>query len=542
MVRRPAKELAVSAEPNRAGPQTEIWPDRATHGPREGGSAPKPPLRFKPIDRTQMVWADMDLEQLLPADHLARAIWALTERLDWMPFQAKFKAVEGRAGCTPYDPRLLACLWILAYSEGISAANEIERRCRYHPAYRWLAALRVIGAKTLANFRVAHKEALNRLFVQVLAALQSEGMIPGEQIMQDGTKVRAVASPGSLHREPSLRQHLEAARQRVEQLSQASDAEPGSRREAAQRRGAQQRLETLKQSLEQLQQLQQAAQAAGEDPAECRVSETEPETRKMKQPIVGGYAPSYNVQLMTEATHDLIVNVAVVQAGNDQGQLESGLDRLQQQTGITPKQAVVDEGYLSWETVQKMADRKIDLISGGPALDEKNAKVNQQKLEQRGITPQYFPQQFVYDPEQNLYRCPAGEGLRFRGQRQERPGVQRHQYRASAKVCRNCPGRAQCCPGSGKNGRTITRTEYEPAVQAHVDKMKTPEAQATYKLRKRVAEFPNLWLKEKLGLRRFCVRGLDKVTCESLWACLTYNLQQWWRARWKPQQQLAVAA
>jgi hypothetical protein len=75
-----------------------------------------------------------------------------------------------------------------------------------------------------------------------------------------------------------------------------------------------------------------------------------------------------------------------------------------------------------------------------------------------------------------------------------------------------------------------------------VDKMKTPEAQATYKLRKPVAEFPNLWLKEKLGLRRLCVRGLDKVTCESLRACLTYNLQQWWRARWKPQRQLAVAA
>ena len=368
-------------------------------------------------------------------------------------------------------------------------------------------------------------------------------MIPGEQIMQDGTKVRAAASPASMHRELTLREHLEAAQQRVEQLSQASDAEPPRpRRRAAQRRGAQQRFETLQRSLEELQQLQQAAPAAGEDPAACRVSESEPEARKMKQPIVGGYAPSYNVQLMTDAAHDLIVNVAVVQAGNDQGQLEPGLDRLQEQAGIRPNQVVVDEGFLSWETVQHMAERKIDLICGGPALEDKNAKVNQQKLEKRGVTPEYFSQGFVYDPEQNLYRCPAGECLRSRGPRQERPGVQRYQYRAKAAVCRNCPQRAQCCPGSGKNGRTITRTEYEPAVQAHVDKMKTPAAQATYKLRKRVAEFPNLWLKEKLGLRRFCVRGLEKVTCESLWACLTYNIQQWWRARWKPQLPLAAAA
>jgi len=536
----------MSDDPHRSGRQTEIWPGSTAADsvptPDEE-SAPPPALRFKPIDRTQMVWAAMDVDQLLPADHLARAIWAMTERLDWRPFQAKFKAVEGQAGCTPYDPQLLACLWILAYSEGISSAPEIERRCEYHPAYRWLAALKVIGAKTLSNFRVAHKAALNRLFVQVLAALQSEGMIPGEQIMQDGTKVRAAASPGSLHREQSLRRHLEAAQQRVEQLSQASDAEPLSpRRQAAQQRGAQQRLQTLQRSLEELQQLQQAAPAAGADPAECRVSETEPEARKMKQPIVGGYAPSYNLQLMTDAAHDVVLNVAVVQAGNDQGQLEPGLDRLQQETGIRPKQAVVDEGYLSWETVQHMADRGIDLISGGPALEDKNAQLNQQKLEKRGVTAEYFSEGFVYEPEQNLYRCPAGQGLRFRGQRQERAGVQRHQYRARAAVCRSCPQRAQCCPGSGKNGRTITRTEYQPAIQAHVDKMKTPAAQAIYKLRKRVAEFPNLWLKEKLGLRRFCVRGLDKVTCESLWACLTYNIQQWWRDRWKPQLPLAAAA
>jgi hypothetical protein len=72
-----------------------------------------------------------------------------------------------------------------------------------------------------------------------------------------------------------------------------------------------------------------------------------------------------------------------------------------------------------------------------------------------------------------------------------------------------------------------------PVVAAFVEKMKTPEAQAIYRERKRIAEFPNLWLKEKLGLRRFRVRGLLKATCEAIWACLTYNIQQWARQRWK---------
>jgi hypothetical protein len=53
---------------------------------------------------------------------------------------------------------------------------------------------------------------------------------------------------------------------------------------------------------------------------------------------------------------------------------------------------------------------------------------------------------------------------------------------------------------------------------------------ALYRLSGPVAEFSNLGLKAKLGLRQFCVRGLRKVRCEVLWDCLTYNIQQRWVA------------
>ena len=65
--------------------------------------------------------------------------------------------------------------------------------------------------------------------------------------------------------------------------------------------------------------------------------------------------------------------------------------------------------------------------------------------------------------------------------------------------------------------------------------MKTAEAQEIYKQRAQTAEFPIAWLKEKIGLRRFRVRGLLKAELEALWACITHNLQHWVRLRWKPQ-------
>lgn len=99
--------------------------------------------------------------------------------------------------------------------------------------------------------------------------------------------------------------------------------------------------------------------------------------------------------------------------------------------------------------------------------------------------------------------------------------------------------RAQCCPGS-RHARALVRTENSPAVAAFLEKMQTEEARKIYRQRGKVAEFTHAWLKAKIGLRQFRVRGLKKVLCEVLWAALTYNLQQWFRLVWRPQRAPAL--
>jgi hypothetical protein len=70
-----------------------------------------------------------------------------------------------------------------------------------------------------------------------------------------------------------------------------------------------------------------------------------------------------------------------------------------------------------------------------------------------------------------------------------------------------------------------------PLVIEFRKKMSSEEAQQRYRRRARIAEFCHAWIKTKLGLRRFHVRGLVKAQMEMLSACLTYNLQQWIRLR-----------
>jgi hypothetical protein len=64
-------------------------------------------------------------------------------------------------------------------------------------------------------------------------------------------------------------------------------------------------------------------------------------------------------------------------------------------------------------------------------------------------------------------------------------------------------------------------------------KMAQAQAKEIYRHGGAVAEFPNAWIKDKLGLRKFRVRGMVKAGLELVWACLTYNVMQWIRLRWR---------
>src|SRR5208337_4154379 len=87
----------------------------------------EPAPRLKTINRKQLLLRPIDVERLVPDDHEVRAIWEFTGHLDLTAYSQAIHAVEGRAGCTAFDPRLLVSIWIYAYSKGVGSAREISR-------------------------------------------------------------------------------------------------------------------------------------------------------------------------------------------------------------------------------------------------------------------------------------------------------------------------------------------------------------------------------------------------------------------------------
>lgn len=480
--------------------------------------------RVKPVDRSQLSWQMLDVERLIEPEHPARAIWELVGRLKLEGFYASIEAVEGTAGRTPWDPRLLVSLWIYAYSRGISSAREIARRCSYEPAFQWLCGLGEVNHHTLSDFRVDHDVGLRELFVQVLGVLSAEGLVSLERVMHDGTRIKACAGSDSFRREERLKEHLEAARQQVEAMGDARQEEP-TRKRAAQERAVRERQQRLEEALEEVQKVRQAKRA---DKEQARASQSDPQARIMKQSD-GGYAPSYNVQLSTEASNRVIVGAGVSQSGSDFVHLIGAVAQVEANLGKKPAQVVVDGGFTSRENIMAMAEQGVDMIGSLPEANPSSA--GQQR--QRGVSEKFHLDKFSYDAQQDICRCPAGASLTPKG-REFCPGVVLHKYVAQAEVCAACQFRSECCPGNQHHGRSVIRAVHSPVVRQFAEKMQTEEAKAIYRQRGAVAEFPNAWIKEKLGLRQFRLRGLVKVGLEVLWAALTYNIQQWIRLSWRP--------
>jgi transposase len=457
-------------------------------------------LKLRSANREQLKVVTIDVDQLIPPTHKARAIWYLTGKMDLSAFFLGLSSVAGGRGRRPWDPRLLLSVWLYALSEGITSSREIERLMEWEPGLMWLGAIEAVNHASLNEFRKSKKEALDEVFTQLLVMLEREGLVDLERMMLDGTKVAAQAGRDTFRREKTLQKRLQAAREQ------------------------EQRLERAVKEMERL----QGEKKTEAEKAEVRVSLSDPEARIMKHGD-GAIGPAYNIQISTDAKEKVIVGMQVNQCSADGPALGKALEEVQERMGRAPQQVVVDGGYTSKDNIILAEAQKIDLIGspGDPGQRVANA------LKSSGIGPGFEPGAFVPIEGTNCLQCPAGKQLAYVRQSQKRH-TRYAQYAAQGADCAACAMKSQCCPKSEGKGRTVSVVVKEPeAVTAFRRKMGQEEAKAIYKQRGAVAEFPNAWLKDKINLWKFRLRGLAKVATEALWACFTYNVMVWERLVWR---------
>src|SRR5260370_26824324 len=74
----------------------------------------------------------------------------------------------------------------------------------------------------------------------------------------------------------------------------------------------------------------------------------------------GGTVPSYNVQVVTDTKHGLVVNVEATTDAIDYRQLDAALKRCEEKVGQLPQQIVADGDYTNHASVQSAVGRGLD--------------------------------------------------------------------------------------------------------------------------------------------------------------------------------------
>lgn len=346
----------------------DLFGESAAKSERSRASKPEGKPRFLEADRKQIELRPVDLEDLIGADHPARAIWALLEELDLGAFYESILARGSHPGRPALDPKILLALWLLATSEGVGSARELERLCTEHKAYQWLRGGVSVNYHTLSDFRTERKEELDRLLTQILAVLMEKKLIELHRVSQDGLRVRASAGASSFRRRKRLKDYLKEAKKQVRWASeQAEDGTRSVRQKAAQERAARERLERVKGALDSLRRLEdrRSRQEGGRQAkSEPRASTTDAQARNMRMGD-GGFRPAYNVQLATAVEGGVIVGVSVSNSGSDQGEAEAMVEQIEERTGQRPQELLVDGGYTGKKSLGILAEKGVTVY--GPA-------------------------------------------------------------------------------------------------------------------------------------------------------------------------------
>jgi transposase len=348
-----------------------LAPERSTADVPGAGSP-----RLRRVNRQQVVFRAGPLDALIPDDHPARTVWAYVEGLGLAPLYDRIRAVEGRPGRPPIDPKILMALWLYATIEGVGSARRLDELCREHAAFQWIAGDVPTNYHTLADFRTGHVELLDGLLTEGVAALVAEDLVDLNRVAQDGMRVRASAGAASFRRRPTLGEALAQAEAQVEALRTEVEEDPAAsdrRQKGARERAARERAERIKAALGRLPELEARKKVGERDKARC--STTDPEATVMKM-ADGGFRPAYNVQFSTATDSQVIVGVGVETTGSDAGQMVPMMEQVKGRYESVPGEVLVDGGFAQHDQIEAVSGPAMGCTVYAPVPEPRGPRVD----------------------------------------------------------------------------------------------------------------------------------------------------------------------
>lgn len=496
------------------------------------------------LDRHQAMLFYPTLDQSIGNDHPVRHLDEILRALDWSVWEQEY---DGRRGQPPIPPWIMAGVILYGLMRRIRSSRQLEYACANNIDFLWLAEGRTLDHDTLCRFRTRFKEPLKRLFRDVGRLAMTLGLIRLVEVAFDGTRVKADASRLHTWTAERVEAALRELEVQVEKMLQEADTADGAdatlwgesrmRNLPPEVADVKRRQEKLRELLEQLRETDAARKKDGiKTPAQLPKADIESSVMPNKE---GGYAPNYTPTAATDGAQDFIVDCDVIAGPSEHTELLPSVDRIEEHFGQKPESVSADKAFGTGPNLEGMEERKVDFHTpvespapqeGNPAKREDPrqpvAEADWPKLP-RNDKKKLAKSCFVYDKARDLYICPMGQEMPYRETKKYDGSQGQRVVRVYArKACDGCPLAKECLDAKAKRGRTVGRDEYELARERMHAKMQTDQAKKTYHRRMHIGETPFAIIKGILDVRRFLLRGLEKVRTEWRWVCTAYNLRK----------------
>ena len=453
-------------------------------------------------DRGQSTLLPECLDDWIDESNPVRVIDAFVDALDLA--ELGFDGVEPAATGRPaYHPSVLLKLYIYGYLNRVQSSRRLEREAGRNLEVMWLLGRLIPDDKVIADFRKDNGLAIRKVCARFVELCREMGLLAKASVAIDGSKFKAVNNRdrnftrGKVERRRA--QLEESVARYLSQLDTADRQEP-SETLALKTTRLKQKLAKLKEEMEKLAAHEKLMLASPDQ----QVSLTDPDSRSMATSGRGSGIVGYNVQVAVDTEHHLIVAHEVTNTGSDRSQLANIAKEAKAVLHVEKLEAVADRGYFNGEEIL--------------ACDRAGITVTLPKPMTSGAKSdgRFGKQDFVYLADEDVYRCPAGERLKFYYANEEN-GQKLRRYWTNA--CRMCAIKDQCTTGTQ---RRITRWENEHVLEA-VQKRLDENPQAM-RVRRETVEHPFGTIKARMGATHFAMKTLPKVATEMALSVLAYNL------------------
>lgn len=446
-------------------------------------------MAYRYGERRQTILFPQSIDEYIPQDSPVRAYDVFVDALDFD--QLGIQIEPDKVGCPQYDPTAMLKLLVYGYSYGIRSSRKLERETHYNLSFIWLSGGLKPDFKTIAEFRRNNKAALVNVLKQCARLCVKLGLIEGNTLFVDGSKVRANASINSSWDQERCSKRLEKIDTRIAEI--LSECEQADRSESG-------KASLVKMQKELADNEKLRAKVTGilntlkaED--KKSINSTDPDCTKIHG-RQGSHA-GYNAQTVVDEKHGLIANSDVVNENNDVHQFSMQIEQAAETLEKTPQAACADSGFADIDEMEKVDSQGIKVIVP-----------TKRQASDKELGP-FDKSNFTYDRENDCYICPAGKILKYR---RTNISEQRKEYLSDAGVCQKCTNFGLCT--KRRDGRQVVRMLKEDLRQKLERQYEQPDSQAIYKLRKQKVELPFGHIKHNLKVSGFLLRGIPGAKAE----------------------------